>query len=191
MLGFGQVRHTRLKPARNAFAYPTYFLMLPMRAMQKDGSGALAHNRRGMLSFFDRDHGDGRDNAVSWLDELLLREGVEDATGEIWLHTYPRVLRLHLQARELLVLPHHRRPAARHRGRGQQHLWRTALLSAGRAALWRRAHGRQGVSCLAVLHMSKAATASDSCAAHTTALSRAPWCALTTTTPPVRCCKPA
>ncbi len=91
MLGFGQVRHTRLKPARNAFAYPTYFLMLPMRTMHRQGSGALAHNRRGMLSFFDRDHGDGRENAVSWIDELLLREGVEDATGEIWLHTYPRV----------------------------------------------------------------------------------------------------
>ena len=91
LIGFGQVRHTRLRPARNAFAYPTYFLMLPMRAMQQHGSGALAHNRRGLLSFFDRDHGDGRDNAVGWIDELLLREGVKDATGEIWLHTYPRV----------------------------------------------------------------------------------------------------
>ena len=92
LLGFGQVSHTRLKPARHAFAYPTYFLMLPMRAMQEHGSGALAHNRRGLLSFFDKDHGDGRANAVSWLDELLAREGVEDATGEVWLHTYPRVL---------------------------------------------------------------------------------------------------
>ena len=92
LLGFGQVRHTRLKPARNAFAYPTYFLMLPLRAMQQHGSGDLAHNRRGLLSFFDTDHGDGRANAVTWLDELLLREGIEDATGEIWLHTYPRVL---------------------------------------------------------------------------------------------------
>ncbi|MES2912207.1 MAG: DUF1365 domain-containing protein [Pseudomonadota bacterium] len=91
MIGFGQVRHRRLKPAGNAFAYPTYFLMLPMRAMQKEGSGTLAHNRRGLLSFFDKDHGDGRSNALSWIDEMLLREGVEDAKGEIWLHTYPRV----------------------------------------------------------------------------------------------------
>ena len=92
LLGFGQVRHTRLKPARNAFAYAGYFLMLPMRSMLKNGSGALAHNRRGLLSFFDCDHGDGRQDAVSWVDELLRREGVEDASGEIWLHTYPRVL---------------------------------------------------------------------------------------------------
>ena len=91
LLGFGQVRHTRLKPAHHAFAYPTYFLMLPMRAMQVQKNPALAHNRSGLLSFFDRDHGDGRDNAVNWIDELLQREGIADASGEIWLHTYPRV----------------------------------------------------------------------------------------------------
>ena len=92
LIGFGQVRHMRLKPAKNAFAYPNYFLMLPMRSMQASPVQALAHNRRGLLSFFDRDHGDGRANAVSWIDELLKSEGVEDAQGEIWLHTYPRVL---------------------------------------------------------------------------------------------------
>lgn len=92
MIGFGQVRHMRLKPVRHAFAYPTYFLMLPMRAMRLNGNGLLARNRRGVLSFFDSDHGDGRADALSWLDDMLLREGVEDASGEVWLHTYPRVL---------------------------------------------------------------------------------------------------
>ncbi len=92
LIGFGQVRHTRLKPVKNAFAYPNYFLMLPMRAMLAGSASCLPHNRRGLLSFFDADHGDGRASAVSWIDELLLREGVEDAQGEIWLHTYPRVL---------------------------------------------------------------------------------------------------
>ena len=92
LIGFGQVRHTRLRPARNAFNYPTYFLLLPMRSLRQHGSGALAHNRRAALSFFDRDHGEGGDDALAWLDALLLREGVEDASGEIWLHTYPRVL---------------------------------------------------------------------------------------------------
>ncbi|MES2973136.1 MAG: DUF1365 domain-containing protein [Pseudomonadota bacterium] len=95
LIGFGQVRHTRLRPAANAFAYPTYFLMLPLRAMhsgKSSGNGALAHNRGAALSFFDRDHGDGRANAVQWLDELLAGEGITDATGEAWLHCYPRVL---------------------------------------------------------------------------------------------------
>ena len=92
LIGFGQVMHKRLRPTANAFNYPTYFLMLPMRSLHRNGSGALAHNRRSALSFFDRDHGDGGDNAVTWLDALLWREGVEDADGELWLHTYPRVL---------------------------------------------------------------------------------------------------
>jgi DUF1365 family protein len=96
LIGFGQVRHARLRPARNAFAYPTYFLMLPMRSIAAQGAAALAFNRRAALSFFDRDHGDGRGpdqgGALAWLDELLRSEGIEDACGEVWLHCYPRVL---------------------------------------------------------------------------------------------------
>ncbi|CAN5522867.1 DUF1365 domain-containing protein [soil metagenome] len=95
LIGFGQVRHTRLRPALNAFAYPGYFLMLPLRSMHAAPPGApqaLAHNRRAALSFFDSDHGDGRANAVGWLDELLAANGIHDALGEAWLHCYPRVL---------------------------------------------------------------------------------------------------
>jgi uncharacterized protein len=92
MMGFGSVRHTRLRPARNAFAYPTYFLMLPMRSMKAQGDGFLSRNSRAAISFHDKDHGDGRADALQWLDQLLLSEGIEDATGETWLHCYPRVL---------------------------------------------------------------------------------------------------
>lgn len=101
LIGFGQVRHTRLRPARHAFDYRTYFLMLPLRSLsqassQATSAGAWAINRPGAISFFDTDHGDGRNpaqgGAIAWLDELLQREGIHDATGEAWLHTYPRVL---------------------------------------------------------------------------------------------------
>jgi uncharacterized protein len=101
LIGMGEVRHTRLRPKHHAFDYPTYFLMLPLRSMAaaaRDGSMAvggpkgLAHNRRGLLSFHDTDHGDGRASALDWLLELLQREGVTDADGEVWLQTYPRVL---------------------------------------------------------------------------------------------------
>jgi len=90
-IGFGQVRHKRLKPALHAFNYPTYFLMLPMRSLAKGFSSSLKRNRWAALSFYDKDHGDGRANALAWLDELLHSEGIEDAVGEIWLHCYPRV----------------------------------------------------------------------------------------------------
>lgn len=95
LLGFGVVRHKRVKPASNGFTYPTYFLMLPMRSMQSaqvQPDSAFLPNRSGAISFFDHDHGDGRANAVSWIDDLLADEGIADATGELWLHTYPRVL---------------------------------------------------------------------------------------------------
>ena len=91
LIGFGEVRHTRLKPVHHVFNYPTYFLMLPLRALQRDGPGALARNRRAALSFHDRDHGDGRPDCLHWLDALLQSEGIADAQGEVWLHTYPRV----------------------------------------------------------------------------------------------------
>jgi uncharacterized protein len=96
LLGFGQVRHTRLRPVHHAFAYGTYFLLLPLRSMQRHGPGALARNRWAALSFYDADHGDGRGpeagGALAWIDALLHREGITDATGEVWLHCYPRVL---------------------------------------------------------------------------------------------------
>lgn len=91
-LGTGRVRHKRLKPAVHAFEYPTYFLMLPLRTLRHTPCAALPRNRFGLLSFHDRDHGDGRADALAWLDDLLRSEGVHDAAGEVWLHTYPRVL---------------------------------------------------------------------------------------------------
>ena len=105
LIGFGQVRHVRRRPALHAFHYGAYFLMLPMRSiqMQKDtkdaketGCNALPINRAGWLSFHDADHGDGRlpdqGGALAWLSELLDKEGIHDVEGEIWLQTFPRFL---------------------------------------------------------------------------------------------------
>ncbi len=94
LLGIGRVRHHRLRPVPNRFDYPTYFLLLPMRSLAAAAHPALARNRFGLISFHDRDHGDGRGDALAWVDELLLREGIGGADGEIWLHCYPRVLGL-------------------------------------------------------------------------------------------------
>jgi DUF1365 family protein len=96
LIGFGEVRHTRLKPVQHAFNYGTYFFMLPLRSLARQGSPVLARNRWAPLSFYDTDHGDGRapskGGALAWLDELLAEQGIDDATGEVWLHCYPRVL---------------------------------------------------------------------------------------------------
>ncbi len=99
-IGFGQVHHARTRPVRNQFTYGNYFLMLPMRALQtqavQDVAAGWMPNRAGLLSFHDRDHGDGRapseGGALAWLDDLLHSQGIADAHGEVWLQTYPRVL---------------------------------------------------------------------------------------------------
>jgi len=92
LLGQGMVRHRRLRPAAHAFAVSTYFFMLPMRSLRAQAQPALHRNRFGLLSFHDRDHGVGGPDALAWLDALLQGEGITDADGEVWLHTYPRVL---------------------------------------------------------------------------------------------------
>lgn len=93
-LCFGQVRHTRLRPVRNAFAYSSYYLRLPLRSMGQAGFGCalFSRNRFNLLSFVDADHGDGQQPLTAWIDALLKREGVEDADGELWLQAMPRVL---------------------------------------------------------------------------------------------------
>jgi hypothetical protein len=136
LLGIGCGAPPPAAAAWHAFDYPTYFLLLPMRTLRRHAQPQLRRNRFGLLSFHDRDHGDGRADALAWLDELLQAEGVSDATGEVWLHTYPRVLGYVLQAGQLLVLPPQRRQPGGHRRRGQQHLRRTPLLPAGRRRSW-------------------------------------------------------
>ena len=90
-IGFGEVRHRRLLPVSHAFAYPTCFLLLPMRALRREADPVLARNRRAWFGFRDADHGDGRADSLAWLDELLASEGIRDADGEAWLHCIPRM----------------------------------------------------------------------------------------------------
>ena len=94
-LATGRVAHNRLRPKAHQFEYGTYFLMLPMMAIARCGSGALAWNQPSWLSFFDVDHGDGRapteGGALAWVQDLLRGVGVDDELAEIWLQTYPRI----------------------------------------------------------------------------------------------------
>lgn len=95
-IGFGQVRHVRLRPASHVFSYGNWFVLLPMRTLATCANQGIGINQRATVSFFDQDHGDGRGpemgGATAWLDDMLAAHGIEDATGPLWLHTYPRVL---------------------------------------------------------------------------------------------------
>jgi DUF1365 family protein len=92
-IGIGAVHHARLRPAANRFSYRSYFLRLPLRALSRRPwqYRRLARNGPGLFALNDADHGDGSP-LLEWIDRLLAREGIDDADGEIWLHTFPRVL---------------------------------------------------------------------------------------------------
>lgn len=93
LLAFGQVHHLRLRPRRHGFAYPTYSLLLPLRALRASPDPVLARNRWAPIAFHDADHGEGGPDALAWFEGLLREAGLERlAAGEVWLQTYPRVL---------------------------------------------------------------------------------------------------
>jgi DUF1365 family protein len=92
----GTVRHVRMGATRHAFRYPACFVRLPMRDLDRAlrGQSLFAHNRFGLWSFHDADHGDPErgGDPVAWIDAMLAGQGVTDADGPLWLQTFPRVL---------------------------------------------------------------------------------------------------
>jgi DUF1365 family protein len=89
----GQVMHRRLRPAANRFVYRVFFLRLPLSRLADVPNAVFSINRFNLLSLHFRDHG-ARDGThpLAWIRALLAREGFECANGEVWLHTFPRVL---------------------------------------------------------------------------------------------------
>ena len=93
-LCFGHVHHTRLRPARNSFNYGVYFFRLPLRSMASLDiqTKLFSRNQFNLLSHYDKDHGDGKQPLLQWIEQILTRQDIHDADGEIWLQTFPRLL---------------------------------------------------------------------------------------------------
>ena len=87
----GAVMHRRLKPARHAFRYRVFSLLIDLDELPGlDRSLRLfSWNRRAVFSFHDKDHGDGRD-LRAWLDDLLRHAGIA-ADGPRRVLCYPRI----------------------------------------------------------------------------------------------------
>ncbi len=91
-LYLGEVLHRRVKPVVHAFRYRVFFLKFPLQRVAELSNAVFAVDRFNLLSFHHADHGDGTGDVLTWARELLVREGVSDADGEIWLQCFPRVL---------------------------------------------------------------------------------------------------
>ena len=91
----GRVTHERVRPARNSFSYPVYYLALDIDELDAVDSSLkwFSHNRRNLVSFWDRDHGPRDGSALRpWIDAVVARAGVDLTGGRVVLLTFPRVM---------------------------------------------------------------------------------------------------
>jgi DUF1365 family protein len=91
----GEVMHHRLRPRRHRFVYRTFSLLIDLDELPElDRRFRLfGHNRAGLLSFHDRDHGaaDGTSPRL-WAEAALDRAGLADASVRIEMLCFPRIL---------------------------------------------------------------------------------------------------
>ena len=91
----GKVMHHRLRPKAHRLNYRVFWLLLDLAEI--DGLDRrlrlFSRNRFNLLSFHDRDHGDGSGTALRpQIEDFLARAGIDIDDGPIRLLTMPRVL---------------------------------------------------------------------------------------------------
>ncbi len=89
-----RVMHERLLPFRHKFNYRVFSLLLDIDRLPEiaGGSRLLRHNRFGLISFHDRDHGP-RDGTPlrPWVEAALAQNGLQDAAARIRIFCFPRL----------------------------------------------------------------------------------------------------
>ncbi len=91
----GKVVHQRHHLRRHRLEYRVFSLLLDLDELPALASRLrlIAHNKRGLFSFQDRDHGPGDGGDLrSHVRRQLRQSGIKDADGPIRLLCYPRML---------------------------------------------------------------------------------------------------
>jgi len=91
----GSVFHRRLTPRAHCFRYRLYWLLIDLDELPRLGAELrlFAHNRRGLFSLHDRDHGDGGATPLrAQAEALLAKNGIDLNGGAIRLLCMPRAL---------------------------------------------------------------------------------------------------
>lgn len=84
----GHVMHGRLLPRKNHFRYGIYYIAFPLSRIDEL---PIAHNKPGLMSFYDKDHADGAQNGLrAWAQSILHSYNIS-LDGEITLICMPRV----------------------------------------------------------------------------------------------------
>jgi DUF1365 family protein len=91
----GLVRHKRVVPRVHALRYRVFMLLLDLDEVDALAAehNNFAHNKRALLSFYDRDHGDQSGAPLRpHLEKLLNEAGVAHERGRILVLSMPRML---------------------------------------------------------------------------------------------------
>lgn len=88
-----KVMHKRLRPSVNQFTYDVYYIAIPEQSFAGLDNGVMRHNRFGVMSYYDRDHGkrNGED-ASMWARALLRQCKLDEAIETLILVTMPRTM---------------------------------------------------------------------------------------------------
>ena len=92
---FSKIFHKRLRPKIHEFRYNNLYVSVPIRSYSRTenkGNVFFGLNRCSFLTINDIDHGDGKP-LIEWIENILLKFKLK-VDGEIWLSTFPKVLRL-------------------------------------------------------------------------------------------------
>jgi DUF1365 family protein len=89
----GEVVHERLRPARHRLRYRVFMGLFDLDALPAARGGAFGYNRAALISFFDRDHGDGSGRPLRpQIEAALQAAGIAFDGGRIGVLCMPRVL---------------------------------------------------------------------------------------------------
>ncbi len=94
-LYFGTVSHRRLRPRVHALKYRMFWTLLDLDEISElpKRSALFSYNRFNVMSFHDKDHGDGSSAPLRRQIELMLAEnGIHFDGGSILLFCMPRIL---------------------------------------------------------------------------------------------------
>jgi len=93
LLHVGQVAHVRFQGFRHRFSYRLWMLSLDLDRVGQLGLKLFAHNRAGVVSLHERDHG-GRDGGAlrPWVEGQLAQAGLARFAADLRLLVIPRVL---------------------------------------------------------------------------------------------------
>jgi DUF1365 family protein len=89
-----RVMHERLLPFRHKFDYRVFSLLLDIDRLPEitTASRLLRHNRFGLFSFHDRDHGPRDGSGLRpWVEAALARDGLQAAATRIRIFCFPRL----------------------------------------------------------------------------------------------------